>query len=753
MKKSINILSFAFAMIISCMILFGNTVYAEISEGGLYNNPKKQDIVIMIGYENDDFKLYFKDPSGNRVALNDSNVSFEKLDNVMFVYVKDAAAGQWNVVYDKGTNESLKMSVAPANQSLKIKSFDIGKPTGNKMQVQFAVDRPEGQSYQYEIYISTDSEFSSQRMLASSWSNSEEKETVELDLSSVNSSSEYYLKLFVYYEDNENVYFDDLVSKSFEYNNSENVEAYKGYEINVNLTDRNVTFTADKDLPWEVRHIYVHIEADGNELVDELLDRDSGEKTVIAQYDPGVKEIVCKSSVQYNTGRVSPEEVKKINLDEASGAFAMSVPGNGVSNNKTYVIDYKNADNQTIFVKVNDEAEQEIVLDKEGKKGITLKDTESNIVIRYTDKDEINYTLQSYIVIDDIPPLLGLYENLDGMSTDKSSIIVTGKTDEGSKLTANGEDVELGKNGSFSYEFNLEEGENTLNISSSDEAGNIATFAIKINRKTAAEEVGELVDNETANKVLKYLPMMLAFFASLFGILEMIVLASGKKKKKPVASTLMGMSIVLLVFSAICLVGDGILYFIRRRYEKSSKYIDLALDFPKRAHEYISLTKKIGILIWVFAALVVVSVLCIIVCILIKKFCDPAKKEAKAQAKAQKEAAKKAEAARKAEEAKKAEEARKAEEAKKAEETAKEEATSEDKTAAKEEAKTEAKTQETKSETVESEKEPKKEPEKAPAKAPAKDKAKPAGKKFCTQCGTKLALDDRFCTKCGKPQK
>ena len=220
--------------------------------------------------------------------------------------------------------------------------------------------------------------------------------------------------------------------------------------------------------------------------------------------------------------------------------------------------------------------------------------------------------------------------------------------------------------------------------------------------------------------------MMLAFFASLFGILEMAVLASGKKKKKPVASTLMGMSIVLLVFSAICLVGDGILYFIRRRYEKSSKYIDLALDFPKRAHEYISLTKKIGILIWVFAALVVVSVLCIIVCILIKKFCDPAKKEAKAQAKAQKEAAKKAEAARKAEEAKKAEEPGKAvQEVVKAEKT--------------------------KSEVVETQKEAAKIPGKTTDKK--KSLVKSVDKKFCTQCGAKLAMDDRFCTKCGKPQK
>ena len=212
-----------------------------------------------------------------------------------------------------------------------------------------------------------------------------------------------------------------------------------------------------------------------------------------------------------------------------------------------------------------------------------------------------------------------IYEDLDGITTEKEKVIVTGKTDSGSKLTINSTEVEVSENGTFSYEATLISGVNQIEINASDEIGNTTTYVMKINRQTNTAMVGNAVEGEKSNKILEFIPLAIALFASIFGIIELSIVASGKKKNTPKKTVFKRFNVVLLVFSLISTAACGVWYFFRRKFEKSEEYIDMALDFPKEAYKYLETTKLALILIIVFASISLLAILLIVLANVMKK--------------------------------------------------------------------------------------------------------------------------------------
>lgn len=62
-----------------------------------------------------------------------------------------------------------------------------------------------------------------------------------------------------------------------------------------------------------------------------------------------------------------------------------------------------------------------------------------------------------------------------------STLSITGKTDPGNSVTINGYTVIIKKEGGFTYDINMKQGDNTFNIIASDSAGNNIEKVIKVN--------------------------------------------------------------------------------------------------------------------------------------------------------------------------------------------------------------------------------------------------------------------------------
>lgn len=92
--------------------------------------------------------------------------------------------------------------------------------------------------------------------------------------------------------------------------------------------------------------------------------------------------------------------------------------------------------------------------------------------------------------VDTVPPVLTVTSPSDNFTTNQSTVMVTGTTNDPTSntvsLTVNGELVEIGPDGAFSYEFTLSEGENTITIIATDAAGKSSTVVRHVTKDTGA---------------------------------------------------------------------------------------------------------------------------------------------------------------------------------------------------------------------------------------------------------------------------
>lgn len=111
----------------------------------------------------------------------------------------------------------------------------------------------------------------------------------------------------------------------------------------------------------------------------------------------------------------------------------------------------------------------------EGKNAITAK------AVNEKDK-ESNYSEELTVIHRAKPPALEVYSPQSGQTFHgaDSPIKVTGKTDAYAKITVNDFWAIVDESGNFNYTLPLQNGENTIKITASDEAGNKTENEVKV---------------------------------------------------------------------------------------------------------------------------------------------------------------------------------------------------------------------------------------------------------------------------------
>ena len=700
---------------------------AEETEADLYYNDDKHTIIVYVSYENDDVKISFKDPEGNAVSLDSANVEQVSFDGGMIITITDAAEGQWKLVYDKGSNESIKVDVKRYENPIQITELDV-KVEGDELKLDFLVTHDEPRDFNYEVRLGTDPDMVTYRVLESGYESTGEKVSKTISLENVNSHDEYYVQVFAYYDKDGTRYFDQAVSDKFSYSSGNTPDPIDDFDVTVEEQLRLLEISIEDHVNWNDRSANIVVSADGTEIFSELIDL-SVQKDVTVSFDAGVKLIKCSVSVQNGSGMISAPATKEINLDPSGKNFFITLPEESSVSGSTFSFSYENAKDQTVYYTVNDNS-GELKLNGNGKAEIELPDQQNTLQISYTNSDNVKFILDKIVSIDNNPPTLIIYEQLNGMTTEKDNVIITGKTDTDCVLTIDdGTKIELAADGTFTYEFKLSDGENVINFSSEDPAGNTTLSSLKINKGKLKKEAEEktIVKNKTANKIFSKIPLIVGIAIALFVILILLVLIFGKFGKKSAAGILRAMAVILFIFATAALIFDCIYFAQRRSFEKSADYIDLAVDDSRAASEYLDTTAAAKTLIYVFSGLIVLSILMFLISGFLKRRNDPALKAEKEKKKAEAAAAKQAAAEERAR--------MKAEEAKRA---------AEEQARAKAEAERLAKEQ-AKRANAEAEK-----AANQAAEAAAKPEAPVTTPKFCMGCGSPLTPGAKFCTKCGK---
>ena len=192
-----------------------------------------------------------------------------------------------------------------------------------------------------------------------------------------------------------------------------------------------------------------------------------------------------------------------------------------MKNKSIFPVKYFNADNQEVSIVLND-IEEIWTLKEEGEKLINLTEDYSDIIIKYTDDNNITRKYNTSVSVDIHPPTLNIYENLDGMVTNKSSVIITGDTEIGSRLSINGITVKIKEEGTFLYTQPLKKSNNLITILSADTYGNTTSYYASVTKDSNAVTSG--------NFIKKYLALIVTLAFSLVGT-GILAFLSLKKKK------------------------------------------------------------------------------------------------------------------------------------------------------------------------------------------------------------------------------
>jgi parallel beta-helix repeat protein len=112
------------------------------------------------------------------------------------------------------------------------------------------------------------------------------------------------------------------------------------------------------------------------------------------------------------------------------------------------------------------------------------------ITVRAVDAAGNAAQLNRTVTLDQIPPALSITNPAAGSRIPESRVMVRGLTDPGSVVTVNGVLAQMEKNGRFSAEMTLSEGENSLVVTSVDPAGNPTTKVLRVTRTGALSMSG-----------------------------------------------------------------------------------------------------------------------------------------------------------------------------------------------------------------------------------------------------------------------
>ena len=120
-----------------------------------------------------------------------------------------------------------------------------------------------------------------------------------------------------------------------------------------------------------------------------------------------------------------------------------------------------------------------------------LKDGAHTISVTASDNDGNAASAKtSSFTVDTVPPTLSVTAPAGGLITNKSTVTVTGKTDDATSkpvtVTVNGTAVTVGTDGAFSKDVTLANGSNTITIIAKDKAGKTTTVTRTVTLDTAA---------------------------------------------------------------------------------------------------------------------------------------------------------------------------------------------------------------------------------------------------------------------------
>ncbi len=580
MRQFKNLLVRVLLAVFVLFMAFPNTmmVQAEEVEAELITLEETEDFTVMFTYEGDRPVITFLSPSGVEYA---EGVSPETVfasahgDGWSTYKVIGAEAGTWRVRCDKKNNEYVDYSFVEEIDGLCIQNFNVVSMEGEDAVLSFLVTMGEDERtwYSYTITAIAGEDESAGKQLKSGSALTGETEEVKVKLE-LSSYDNYRFLLNVVAQDGLEM-FDSMMSEPFSYVNAETPEAMENFYATIDMSNHSVELDWDEyRMGWGKEYTVLAIangDTDNPIYMNEPKDNQDS-----FFYPVGTEQLTIQ--LFYKDDGVLSEPVTK-EIDLVNGE-KLQVVTEEVTSGTQLELAYKTMAPSLLEVWLNEEYGQSNI---EGENTVyyPLSAGVNTIQASFVGDNNITYRVRAEIFRDATPPVLTLYENLDGMTFKDAEAVISGAVKNAAKLTINDVEVSVDENGVFEYCLPLTEGVNNITIVATSASGIGTSRNMQITKAGGVLAVGSWKD---------YLPLLIALGVSVVLILYTLIFVrkkdkvSGKPKRamtyKRFALKLGFWTLVLDAFSVA-----GYIYFYR--FNNSRQYMELVKESVSKAARYI----------------------------------------------------------------------------------------------------------------------------------------------------------------------
>ncbi len=579
MRQLKNLLAKVMLAVFVLFMAFPNTmtVQAEEVEAELITLEEAKDFTVMFTYEGEQPVITFLSPSGVEYAegISPETVFASAHGEGWSTYkVIGAEAGTWRVRCDKKNNEFVDYSFVEEIDGLCIQNFNVVSITDDKATLSFLVTMGEDERkwYDYSITaIAGEDESAGKQLKSGSAVTGETCEvTVKLELSSYDN---YRFLLNVVAREGLEM-FDSMMSEPFSYTNADTPAAMENFYVTIDMSNHSVELDWDEyRMGWGKEYTVLAIANGDTDNPIYLNEPENNQDSFF--YPVGTEQLTIQ--LFYKDDGVLSEPVTK-EIDLVNGE-KLQIVTEEITSGTQLELAYKAMVPSLLEVWLNEEYGQ---CNIEGESSVyyPLSAGVNAIQAAFAGDNNITYRVRAEIFRDATPPVLTLYENLDGMTFKEAEAVISGAVKNAAKLTINDVEVVVDEKGIFEYHLSLIEGVNNVTIVATSASGIGTSRSMQITKAGGVLAVGSWKD---------YLPLIIALSVSVVIILYTLLFVRKKDKttvkvKKPMTYKKFALKLGFwtLILDAVSVA--GYVYFYR--FNNSRQYMELVKESVSKAARY-----------------------------------------------------------------------------------------------------------------------------------------------------------------------
>jgi len=213
-----------------------------------------------------------------------------------------------------------------------------------------------------------------------------------------------------------------------------------------------------------------------------------------------------------------------VTLDDVPPALTLTSPTTGLTNQSAVVVSGTTEPGATVTV---DGTAVSVGVAGAFTTTLTLADGAHTIVVNATDAAGNRAAVSVQVTVDTTAPSLAITSPTTGASVSTPDILVTGTAEAGSTVVVDGYAVALSGGGTFSIELPLSPGTNTITVTATDPAGNVASRSVVVSYAVPAAPA-----SQSSTPALSTLDLVLIVVAAAALALCLVQTFRGRKPKE-----------------------------------------------------------------------------------------------------------------------------------------------------------------------------------------------------------------------------